>query len=129
MNRRLSIALLLLLILAAPVALVQAGLVSRSAAGLAALGNGLYIATALISAILPVWRWITLAQKKPLPGILTRQGLIICYIGLSGLLALAVFAPRFPLSARGAYLAGIGIIILFTLIPLGLLAYVRRKLP
>ena len=129
MRRWLALALTLFGILAVPPVLILAGVFVRPETGMARIGNGLYIAAALLAVALPLCRWLCLKSKKTLPGVCTRQGLLVCLIGISGLLLLAGFAPRFPESARVAYLTGIGVIILFTLIPLGLLDYLRRKFP
>lgn len=128
MNRSRMAAIALAVVLGVPAILVILGLIPHPSVGLVATGDLLYLGVSALAIGLFAWRGRRQAMEKPLPAALTRQGLIVIMIGLSGLLALAIFAPRFPESALGAYLAGVASIVLFTLIPLGLLAYVRRKL-
>lgn len=129
MRRSLLLALILFILLFAPAALAGAGLITRSGTGLSAIGNGLYLVAAAVTVALPLWRASRERRNRPLPAACTGQGLTVCLIGLSGLLLLGAFAPRFPDTARAPYLIGIAVIILFTLIPLGLLGYLRRRFP
>ncbi len=129
MRRSLLLALILFILLFTPAALAGTGLITRSGAGLSAIGNGLYLAAAAAAVALPLWRAYREHRNRPLPAVCTGQGLTVCLIGLSGLLLLGAFAPRFPETARSPYLIGITVIILFALIPLGLLVYLRHRFP
>lgn len=111
-----------------PLLLQSAHILNRPDNRIVKAGNILYYMAVAIGILYLILRQQRIHKGKPLTGVYARQGLASVWVGISGLMLLSAFAPRFPDSAFSVYLAGAGIIVLYALIPLFLFQYASRKL-
>ena len=111
-----------------PVLLSRTGVLVRPDNRIVQASNGLYWIAVAGGLVFTAVRESRRHKQKPLTGFYSLQGLASIWVGVSGLILLAAFAPRFPENTLVVYLAGAGIIVLFAAIPLLLFEYARRQL-
>lgn len=113
---------------ATPVLLKLAGIMNRPDNAIVRSGDAIYVGAVLAGSLALFLHFFRVGQGKPLTGVYSRQGLASVLIGVSGLMALAFLAPRFPEETQTVYLTGAGIIVFFAVLPLFLFHYASKKM-
>lgn len=111
-----------------PLVLQSVHVLNRPDTTVVRAGNIVYYFAVFIGIVFWILRLCRANQRKPLTGVFSRQGFASVWVGVSGLVLLSAFAPRFPESALTIYWVGAGIVILYALIPILLFQFANRKM-